>query len=66
MKAFIYYSGEENKGNPEIVLEDDANVMFTFYDVHKGKGKLPIRMKRVKSGRKKNAADRKGSPKPHR
>lgn len=57
-KLLLYYSGEENKGNPEIVLQDKANVMFTFFDVHKNKGKLPVRMKRVFKKRKKQVEER--------
>ena len=61
MRTIIYYSGEENKGNPEIVLQDKANVMFTYYEVHKGKGKPPIRLKRVLDRRMKRGKRRKGS-----
>ena len=47
MRTIIYYSGEENKGNPEIVLEDKANVMFTYANVYFNKGRIPERYQRV-------------------
>jgi hypothetical protein len=35
-KMIIYYSGEGHHGNPEVVLQNEANVMLTF---HKSSGK---------------------------
>lgn len=46
-KLRVYYSGEDNKANPETVLKDEGNVMYTFHNVHRDKGKLPIRYKRM-------------------
>lgn len=31
----IYYSGEGSKSNPEITLQDKANIMLTYGDMHK-------------------------------
>lgn len=58
----VYYSGEGSRSNPEIVLQDRANIMLTFHDFSDS-GKPNSRFRDIIDARKRKREQLKGRKK---
>lgn len=61
-EVIVYFSGDGAPANPEIILRDEATIMFTFWD---NRNKPEAKFRRIHKERKRHAKKLRQSRTPH-